>query len=416
MAFIVCVLEYKNIKTKREKKKMKKIIAMLLAASLAMVTMTACQNTENGEDESDQENTGDNIENQEDDSDVFEPIVHENLYTQEFSITEMEDGIQIVIDGEGRELVLVPKELEEVPAEYADSIVIRTPVENAVFLSSTQACALRVVEDDGIFDLVAAVSGDASSWGDIPGIQSRVEDGTIINVAGETGAPNYELIAAAEADVVFVYTGAYPQTDVIEKLDALGITYAVDNEYMESDYLARMEWEKFILAFFEETEAGTQAMLDAVEIVESIAATVEGEEQPKVIFVSEYSGTISVANPTSWIGNMIVDAGGDYMFGDLELDGLSLSMEDFIAEAQTADIIVYTSTPTWMPNQTTLFNAMPLLADVPAVENGMLYQYTDTFWMGIDETDIMIEDLAAVFYPELYEDRELKYFMEIPVE
>ena len=68
-----------------------------------------------------------------------------NQYTDAFSIEYLDDGIKKVIDGEGRELILVPKEID-VPEEYADANVVRTPIENVLFMSSTQVCMLRPLD------------------------------------------------------------------------------------------------------------------------------------------------------------------------------------------------------------------------------------------------------------------------------
>jgi len=330
-----------------------------------------------------------------------------------FSIEELEDGIKKVTDGEGRELILVPREMAEVPEAYADSIVIRTPIENAVYLSSTQVCSLRLVDNETVWDAIGGVSGGPEMWADIPAVQSRLESGDIINVGGGMGDPDYEALSGLNPDVVFVYTGSWPQTSVIDKLTELGINYAVDNEYMEESYLSRMKWAEFVLSFYNMEDAAAAHMADAAATVEAMKEKIAGEDIPKVIFASEYNGTISVTDPTSWLGEMITDAGADYMFKDLGDDALSLSMEDFIAAAKEADIIVYTSTPLYMPDQETLFSALPLLADVPAVQNGQIYQYTNAFWMGVDKSDVMVEDMAAIFHPDAYADREQTFFTPV---
>ncbi len=387
-----------------------KLLALLLSAAMITGSLVGCGNDQKTPDANGEASQISSSQSSETSSaSVTETKIE---YTNAFSIETMENGIKKVKDGENRELILVPKEIE-VPSEYADSIVIKTPVERAVFLSSTQVCSLRPLNKDEIFKHVAGVNGGAEQWDAIPQIKQGVTDGSIKNVGGDMGEPDYELLASINPDIVFVYTGSYPQTDIIEKLKELGINYAVDNEYMEKDYLARMEWAKFILTFFNEDEAANNLMNNVNTNIDNMKKTIEGLKKPKVVFASEYNGMINVSNSDSWLGNMIKDAGGESVFEGVPDDGLSLSLEDFIVKANEADIIVYTSTPKWMPNMEALLEKIPQLADCEAVKKGNLWQYTDSFWMGIDRSDIMAEDMAAIFYPEKYEGRELQFFVKV---
>ena len=335
-------------------------------------------------------------------------------YSTAFSMELLDEAknIKKIIDGDGRELILIPRDIE-IPAEYADSNVVRTPVQNAIFLSSTQVCSLRAADNASVWDAIGGVTGGPDSWTDIPQVKSRLESGVIKNVGGDMGDPDYEALQALNPDIVFVYTGSYPQTGVIDKLNELGINYAVDNEYMETNYLARMEWTRFILTFYNE-DITAETIMDNVDAnIAAMKKTIDGLDKPKVIFASEYGGFVSASNPNSWLGMMIQDAGADYMFKDTPADGLSFSLEDFILKADSADIIVYTSTPSYMPNKATLLENIPLLADVAAVQNGNLWQYSDAYWMSVDESDRVVEEMAAIFYPDKFPDMEFKYFVKM---
>ena len=335
-------------------------------------------------------------------------------YSTAFSIEVLDEknNIKKVIDGDGRELILVPKSVD-VPSDYTNSTVIRTPVDNAVFLSSTQVCSLRPADKTELWDAIGGVTGGPDSWLDIPQVKSRLESGAIKDVGGGMGDPDFELLSELNPDVVFVYTGNYPQTSVIDKLNEIGINYAVDNEYMETDYLARMEWTRFILTFYNEDITADTIMENVDANIAAMKAAIKDLAKPKVLFGSEYGGTVSVSNPDSWLGKMISDAGADYLFKDTPVSGLTLSMEDFILKADEADIIVYTSTPMYMPDKKTLFTNVPLMADVKAVKEGNLWQYSDAYWMSVDESDRVAQEMAAIFYPEKFPNQEFKYFVKV---
>lgn len=379
----------------------RKLLALLLSCVLVAAVFSGCTQNTSTPDGSIESGTANS-----------ETVSVENLYDPNFSIELLEDGIKRVIDGEGRELILIDKDVEEVPAEYADSIVIRTPVENAVFLSSTQVCTFRTVDDDAIIEAIAGVSGGADEWEGIPAIKEGLENGSIVDIGGASmGEPDYELIQSLNPDIVFVYTGSYPQTDQIAKFEELGINYAVDNEYMETNYLARMEWMRFILTFFNADEQVNEVMNNAQKVVDEVKSKIEGLENPKVAIFSVYDGYVYGTSDDSWVGTMLSDMGGVNAFSGMSES--TLTMEAAFECIQDADVIVYTSTPSYCNGMEGVMEAFPQLSECKAYENDRVYQYGDSFWIGIDQSEIMAADLAAVIYPDTFADRTLTYYVKL---
>lgn len=334
------------------------------------------------------------------------------MYSKGFTIELLEDGIKKVTDGDNRELILVPKALGEIPAEYADSIVITTPVENAVFLSSTQVCTFNLIKDEAVLAGIGGVQGDAASWEGIPEIQKRVESGDIVDVGGNgMGEPDYEVLQSINPDVVFLYKGTNGDPTVLAKLDELGINYAVDNDYMESNYLARMEWMRFLLTFFDADAAIDEAMNQAAANVEEVKAQVAGLEQPKIAVFSVYDGSVYATADDSWVGSMIADMGGVNAFS--ELGEKTITMEEAFDCIKEADVIIYTSTAAYCNGMEGIQEAFPQITECTAYENGRVYQYDENFWIGIDKSDVMAADLAATLYPEVFADRELTFYIQL---
>lgn len=396
----------------KKSKMTRKLLPLLLSCVLVAAVFSGCtQNPQNTSTPDSSIEPG-STNSEESKPDETSAVSVENLYDPNFSIELLEDGIKKVIDGEGRELILIPKEVEEVPAEYADSIVIRTPVENAVFLSSTQVCTFRAVDDDAIIEAIAGVSGGADEWEEIPAIKEGLENGNIVDIGGASmGEPDYELIQSLNPDIVFLYTGSNPQTNQIAKFEELGINYAVDNEYMESNYLARMEWMRFILTFFNADEQVNEVMNNAQKVVDEVKSKIEGLEKPKVAVFSVYDGSVYGTSDDSWVGTMLSDMGGVNVFSGMG-EG-TLTMEAAFECIQDADVIVYTSTPSYCNGMEGVMEAFPQLSECKAYENDRVYQYGDSFWIGIDQSEIMAADLAAVIYPDTFADRTLTYYVKL---
>lgn len=389
------------------KKTTGKIIAVLLAAGLIVGGVSGCAA------QSSEGSTAAAAPDSEKPAETAEDGGNGTLYQPNFKIEKLSDGIKRVTDGDGRELILVPKSLGGIPDEYADSIVITTPVKNAVFLSSTQVCTFRTANDPTILDGIGGVSSSADQWGDIPGIAERMESGQIADVTGDnsTGDPDYEKIRALEPDVVFVYTGEYGQQTAIAKLDELGINYAVDNEYLEVSYLARMEWMRFLLTFFNADDAADRVMANVQANIQAAKEKTAGLEKPTIAVFSLYNGAVDITREDGWAGSMIADMGGVNAFAGNRTG--SLTLEAAYDVILGADIIVYSSSPSYCDGLPAILDRFPQLTQCKAYENDRLYQHQDSYWYGIDQSDRMACDMAAILYPEAFPDRTLTYFIKL---
>ena len=375
-------------------KKRMKLISILLTAAMLMSSTALYVSAEETEE-------------------AAEGTVIDTLYDPNFSIEILDEGIKKVIDGDGRELILVSKDLEEVPAEYAESTVVRTPVDNAVFLSSTQVCTFRTVDSEEVISGIGAVTGGIESWATVPAVAEKMESGEIIDVTGDggMGEPDYEKIQELNPDIVVVYSGDYGQVNEMAKFDELGINYAVDNEYLETNYLARMEWMRFLLTFFDADSEVDEVMLNAQANVDAAKEVISGQEPVELAIFNVYDGTVYPSSDTSWLGNMWTDMNAVSVFS--EFGGAGTTAEAAYEKLETADVIIYSSTPSYAPGMEAVAEAFPMITECEAYENGRVYQYTDLFWNGIDQSDIMATDLAAVLYPELFADTELSYFVKL---
>ena len=123
---------------------------------------------------------------------------------------------------------------------------------------------------------------------------------------------------------------------------------------MELTALARMEWLKFTLTFFNEDKAAADyvAAIKA-DIEETITKTSEAAA-PKILMAYIYDGTVIAVDGQGWLAKIVAEVNGDYLLKGLGRDSLYISVEDFLVYAEQADIILYTSTPSFMPGKTAL--------------------------------------------------------------
>ena len=191
----------------------------ILCLALGMVSIlnfTACgnNNQSNKNSNSGQENiVENNKDNSEEGKKKKESSKVDLKFTNGFSIENLGEGIKKVVDGENRTLILVPK-TSEIPEEYKNETIIRTPVENILLGSTTFACSMRSLDE---IKSIGAVTNEEKYW-QIEEIQKAMQEGKIKFVGTDT-TPDYEMITEINPDLCIVYTGQAGQQDFIAKLE-----------------------------------------------------------------------------------------------------------------------------------------------------------------------------------------------------
>lgn len=315
-------------------------------------------------------------------------------YAKGFSVEYLEDGIKKVIDADNRELILIPKKME-VPDKYKNAKIVRTPVDKVLVGSTTQACSLRVIDE---LKSIKAVTTDADFW-TIDEVKNGVKSGKIKYVGANT-APDYEKIADLNPDLAIVYSGSSDaDAKLIDKLDELGITYVVDNEYKEEDPFGRMEWSKLIGAFYDKEDIASKSLDNVVKNVEEATKKIKNNKKAKVVWASVYEGTVYVPKKDSYVDKMIKMAGAENVFDNMDVDGGQISIEQLHEAAKNADIFVYSSSSAYSPDLKSIIDKAPVLGDLDVIKNGNLWVFAPDYYQSVDKTDELITDLIEMFNP-----------------
>ena len=151
----------------------------------------------------------------------------------------------------------------------------------------------------------------------------------------------------------------------------------------------------------------------AARNIEEMKEMIAGEERPTVSYGSLFDGVVYVASGEGWIADMIEDAGGDYIFKDIKATDTQISLEEFYARSEEADILIYSTTPDFTPDLASVLAEAPVLEDLKAVQDGKIWQLDNSFWMSADQPDQVAQDLSAIFHPDIFPDRELLYFVPL---
>ncbi|NMS88493.1 ABC transporter substrate-binding protein [Clostridioides difficile] len=326
-------------------------------------------------------------------------------YASGFSVEDLEDGIKKVTDGDKRELILIPKKIE-IPEKYKNANIVRTPVDNVLIASTTQACSLRTI---GELDSIKAVTTEEQYW-TIKEIKDLMKDGKI-HYVGSNLAPDYEKIVDLNPDLTIVSSGlSEADTKFIDKLKELGLNYVVDNEYKEQNPFGRMEWTSLIAAFYDKEDVATSELNKTVQKVEEVSKKIKNKSKPKVVWASVYEGNAYVAPKDSYVDNMIRMAGGINACASIDSNEGRVSIEQLHEVAKDADIFVYSSSSDYAPNLDSIKSSAPILADLDVVKNGNLWVFAPDYYQSVDKTDELIVDLVEMFHPGTT-DEKIKHYI-----
>lgn len=315
-------------------------------------------------------------------------------YASGFSVETLEDGIKKVVDGDNRELILIPKKIK-IPEKYKNANIVRTPVDNVLIASTTQACSLRTI---GELDSIKAVTTEEQYW-TIKEIKNSMKNGKI-HYVGSNLAPDYEKIVDLNPDLTIVSSGlSEADTKFINKLDELGINYVVDNEYKEQNPFGRMEWTSLIAAFYDKEDIATSELDKTVQKIEDVSKKIKNNSKPKVVWASVYEGNAYIAPKNSYVDNMINMAGGINACASIDSNEGRVSIEQLHEVAKDADIFVYSSSSDYAPNLESIKSSAPVLADLDVVKKGDLWVFAPDYYQSVDKTDELVVDLIEMFHP-----------------
>lgn len=331
-------------------------------------------------------------------------------YATKFKVKCLNNNIKLVTDSANRKLLLVPKGVKK-PEGYDDAQVINTPINNVLLCSTVHTSLIRPLN---VFDTVKCVTTYDVDKGQIKEINDRMKSGQIAYV-GKTSALDYELIKSKKPEMAFIIDKDAPK--VGPKLKELGIPYAVEASSFENQPLARMEWTKFMALFYNKEDVAEKHMEKAEKRIKEISEKVKGKQRPTVTAGMPYKGKFLVKFGGSYQAKMYDLAGGDYVFKDVQKQKSGANMitfEDFYAKSSNADIYVYEAMGKNRPKTTKDFvKQVPIVENMKSIKNKQLWVSQPCWYQSVDKLDEIIEDLAAIYHPDLFKDHKINYYYKV---
>ncbi len=256
------------------------------------------------------------------------------------------------------------------PEEWLSAVVLRVPLNRVAALSTSQiGYMLRL----GLRDKIVGVSDGQYVVDSI--LYERAQQKSVASVGYDAGA--LEKLMALNLDLVLDFTtgGDY---DNYEQIARTNLPLMLTSEWQESSALAKLEWIKLYGILF-----GVRSLADSIyrqeknkyETLKALIASpaarndektpnsellIPNSHCPKVLAGMSYGGVWHASGGNSFTANLILDAGGCYLWASDTSRELTFSFEQVYALADSVDV--------WV-NPSMFATADEILALEPRVKN-----------------------------------------------
>ena len=309
---------------------------------------------------------------------------------------------------------LVPKGQAE-PSGINDALIVRTPVESFVSLSTTYLPFLEQI--DALSSLVAVDSG---AYVYNPDVQTRLQAGAIAEV-GSGAVINVERLVDLNPDLIMTSASGFTEYDSHPQLLEAGLKVVINSDYLEQDPLGRAEWGKFIAAFFDKEVEADKLFDDVVARYQQAKALTSNLMERVTVFTNTaYEGTWYMPGGESYIAILLANAGADYIFSDIEGSGAQpLDFEVVLDRAKEADYWINVGA---IADLSSLAAMDARYVDFNAYQQGKVYTYSqrvnalgavDYFESGAAAPDVILMDLIKAFYPDLLPEHAFFYYQAL---
>lgn len=366
------------------------MIKRIAVAMIAVVALTACGKKGDA--------TGDGVATASD----YDNVVYQPRYAQGFSIKCTGDSsIAVMVNN---------------PWQGADSISmlyrVAKPAERIVAMSST---FVAMLEELDALDKVVGVSGlGFISSEALHGMGEKVAD-----VGYDTNV-DYEKIVMLNPDLVLLY-GINGPNMIEGKLDELGIPYIYIGDYVEESPLGKAEWVVAIGQLIGKRDEAISAFDGIARRYNELKGRFSASsDKPKVMINTPYNDSWWMPSSTNYMPRLIADAGGDYIYkANTGNASKAIDIEQAYMLVSEADIWI---NPGQAFTKADVAAMAPRMTDTKVFTAGKVYNNNrrstkgggnDFYESGAMHPDIILKDLAKIFYPDSLEGYQPEYYHQL---
>lgn len=344
-----------------------------------------------------------------------------NKYAQKFSLSNQGDFTILTVNSPWQnasetnfEYVIANKDVK-IPDSLSGKVIIRRPLERAVIMSTT---FIPFFDTLGVLNTIKGISGSDYIYN--PWLRAEIGSGNIRDV-GFDQALNYEVLIDIDPDVIFLFGVQAGIVQTIHKLRESGINAVICADYLEPHPLGRSEWLKFFAAFYGQEERAENIFKGIADRYTLMSEIAKAEVvKPSVMMGLPWKDAWYVAGGQSFAARLISDAGGKYIFSDLDnSEAVPFDIESVFSRALEADVWINPGSAVALQN---VLDHDPRFRKLKSYTTGSIYTNSkrtgsgggNDYWeSGIIHPDLILKDLHVIFHDSLIDESQLNYYFRL---
>ncbi len=345
----------------------------------------------------------------------FSQTIYKPAYASGYEIVGSENSQSTILktltswqgESDSGTMLFISRNGESAPEGFKGQTV-EAGAQRIVCMSSTHIAMLDVL---GAVERVVGVSGI-----DYVSNEYITENREKIGDVGFDGGANYEMIVSLDPDLVLLF-GVKGASGMEAKLRELQIPFAYISEYLEESPLGKAEWIVAVSEILDQRDRGESAFALIPQRYHALQEKVADiPQKPKVMINTPYGDSWFMASTTSYVAQLIKDAGGDYIYKQNSSNAsLPIDIEEAYLLAQNSDIWINVGN---FSTYADFIARVPRFADIPCVKEKALYNCDlrtnasggNDYWeSGVVHPDIVLRDLIKIFHPELISEDFVYY-------
>lgn len=375
---------------------MKRLVFYIIVLMFLSSLMTSCRNGSSAEDD-------------------FQEEILEVKYADGFRLVQGEGyrRIDIVNPWDTTRLLcsyILVERTEELPQRLPQGCVLRTPLRNSLLFSSVHCALMQELE---CLDAIGGVCDKDYIY--VDELRRRLAEGKLVD-AGSSVAPDLEQIIDLAPDAILLSPYENSRYDRLENSNIPIVECA---DYMETSPLGRAEWVR-VFGWLYGCEEKSDSLFAVVEEAYNTTCKriAQVDTYPKVITERRSGAVWYVPGGKSYMAKILADAGAEYPWRENSSSGsIPLSFEQVFAEAQDAEFWLIKHHSEADLSYRTLVDEYAPYARFKAYELQQIYDCNTRYYRYYEETPFhperLLQDLGAIFHPQLFEDYTPYYFHPI---
>ena len=340
-------------------------------------------------------------------------------YAQGFRVDYFDAYRVVTVSGNGIkktfQYILVQRGHES-PDGYEGVPRIEIPVRTVIATSTTH---LPHIEKLG--EVHSLIGIDNIKYVSSEAVNRRFATGKVTEV-GRDRSIDLEKVLVLQPDLVI--TDSQAQDNALLALQEAGVPVVVNTAYAEPSLLGRVEWIKFVGAFFQK-ERLASAQFDSIvaryEVHRALVQNLPADKRPTVVVGSLWRGTWFMSGGKTYAAQLLRDAGASYLWEDDDSrQSLALDFETVYEKAHDADCWI-TMRNEWRSREDVVAEDARY-RKFAAFETGSVFNANarlnahggNDYWeTGLIEPDVVLADIIKILHPDLLLDHQLKYYRKL---